>query len=188
MNLRFRAQRHGFAAATVLCAAALTFTQGAAFSAAQASTAEAGNGESRSAAQFPFQVISLVNVQSGRCLDIPNSNTNNGTPMEIYDCNGGSNQQWQPQSNGQPTSLISRASNYAKCLDVNGGSVAPGTRVVISDCNNTESQEWQLQSDGTIQTVVPPGLCLDLAGSTANGGGVRLWYCDGRSTQQWKTR
>jgi ricin-type beta-trefoil lectin protein len=29
-----------------------------------------------------------------RCLDDPEFTTTNGTQLEIWDCNGGSNQQW----------------------------------------------------------------------------------------------
>ncbi len=35
----------------------------------------------------------LVNPVSGRCLDDPGFNTTSGTQLEIWDCNGGSNQQ-----------------------------------------------------------------------------------------------
>lgn len=31
---------------------------------------------------------------SGKCLDDPNSNTANGTYLQIWTCNGQSNQQW----------------------------------------------------------------------------------------------
>ena len=30
---------------------------------------------------------SLLNPQSGRCLDVPSGNTANGTPLQLYDCN-----------------------------------------------------------------------------------------------------
>ena len=36
----------------------------------------------------------LVNPQSGRCLDIPALNTANGTQLDIWDCDNGSNQKW----------------------------------------------------------------------------------------------
>lgn len=36
----------------------------------------------------------LVNPVSGRCLDVPGGDTTEGTQVEIWDCNGGSNQQW----------------------------------------------------------------------------------------------
>ncbi|MFD0636683.1 ricin-type beta-trefoil lectin domain protein [Catenulispora yoronensis] len=36
----------------------------------------------------------LVNPDSGRCLDDPGFSATNGTQVEIWDCNGGVNQQW----------------------------------------------------------------------------------------------
>ena len=36
----------------------------------------------------------LVNPQSGRCLDDPNSTTSNGTQLQIYDCNTTNAQTW----------------------------------------------------------------------------------------------
>jgi Ricin-type beta-trefoil lectin domain/Glycosyl hydrolases family 16 len=38
---------------------------------------------------------SLYNPQSNKCLDDPNSSTTPGTQLQIWDCNGGANQQWQ---------------------------------------------------------------------------------------------
>ncbi len=35
-----------------------------------------------------------MNPASGKCLDDPNSNTANGTQLELWACNGGANQQW----------------------------------------------------------------------------------------------
>ncbi len=37
---------------------------------------------------------SLVNPQSGLCLDDPGFSTTQGTQLEIWTCNGGSNQRW----------------------------------------------------------------------------------------------
>ncbi|MFC4033424.1 lectin [Streptomyces polygonati] len=36
----------------------------------------------------------LVNPQSGRCLDIPNSSTTDGTQLQIFDCNSTNAQRW----------------------------------------------------------------------------------------------
>ncbi|WP_406091493.1 ricin-type beta-trefoil lectin domain protein [Streptomyces sp. NBC_01013] len=36
----------------------------------------------------------LVNKASGRCLDVPGSATADGTPLGLWDCHGGANQQW----------------------------------------------------------------------------------------------
>jgi hypothetical protein len=36
-----------------------------------------------------------VNPPSGRCLDVPNSVTTNGTQLQLWDCNGTGAQNWQ---------------------------------------------------------------------------------------------
>jgi hypothetical protein len=36
----------------------------------------------------------LVSAQSGKCLDDPGFTTTNGTQLEIWDCNNGTNQHW----------------------------------------------------------------------------------------------
>ncbi|WP_326626556.1 ricin-type beta-trefoil lectin domain protein [Streptomyces sp. NBC_01761] len=36
----------------------------------------------------------LVNKASGRCLDVPGSDSTSGTALDLWDCHGGANQQW----------------------------------------------------------------------------------------------
>ena len=36
----------------------------------------------------------LVNPQSGRCLDATGPSSANGTRLQIWDCSGAANQQW----------------------------------------------------------------------------------------------
>jgi alpha-L-fucosidase len=36
----------------------------------------------------------IVGVQSGRCIDINGSSTANGARAQLWDCHGGTNQQW----------------------------------------------------------------------------------------------
>ena len=36
----------------------------------------------------------IVGGQSGRCLDVPNSSTTNGTQVQLWDCSGQANQLW----------------------------------------------------------------------------------------------
>jgi hypothetical protein len=45
----------------------------------------------------PRRVLALLAgfaLASGKCLDDPGSNTANGTQLDLWDCDGGSNQQW----------------------------------------------------------------------------------------------
>ena len=116
---------------------------------------------------------------SNRCLDVPNASTANGTLLDIWDCNGGANQQWAYLSNGELQVYGS------KCLDVPNHATAAGTRVEIWDCNGGANQQWNLNSDGTV-TGRESGLCLDVTGAgTANGTAVEIWTCNGAANQKW---
>ncbi len=121
----------------------------------------------------------LRGVGSNRCLDVPGASTANGAQTEIWDCNGGSNQQWTP------TAAKELRVYGNKCLDAYGRGTSPGTEVDVWDCNGGSNQQWNLNSDGTV-TSVQSGLCLDVSGaSTANGALAELWTCNGGSNQKW---
>jgi alpha-galactosidase len=119
-------------------------------------------------------------VGAGKCLDVPNLSQTNGTQLQIWTCNNGSNQLWTTTPSRQLTVY-----GGAKCLDAFNNQTAPGTKVEIWDCNGGANQQWQLNANGTI-TGAQSGLCLDVTGaSTANGALVELWTCNGQSNQQW---
>ncbi|MGC9670763.1 ricin-type beta-trefoil lectin domain protein [Planosporangium sp. 12N6] len=121
----------------------------------------------------------LVSAASGRCLDVPNQVQTNGTQVEIWDCNGGANQQWAQVSNGALQVY------GTKCLDVLNQATAPGSPVALWDCNAGANQQWRVNADGTI-VGVQSGLCLDVTGNaTANGTLVELWTCNGGANQRW---
>jgi len=116
-------------------------------------------------------------VASNRCLDVNGGSQTDGTNVIIWDCHGGTNQQWTVASNKQ----ISVFGN--KCLDAPGTSA--GARIRIMTCGSGTNQQWNVNPDGTI-TGVQSGLCLDVTGAaTANGSAVELWTCTGGSNQQW---
>ncbi|QFY07808.1 carbohydrate-binding protein [Nonomuraea phyllanthi] len=118
-------------------------------------------------------------VGSGRCLDVNGASQANGAQVQIWDCNGQSNQQWTSTSAGELRVY------GTKCLDVNGAGTADGTSVIIWDCNGQNNQKWRLNSDGTI-TAVGANKCLDVTGAgTANGTKVVIWTCAGGTNQQW---
>ncbi|MEV6608819.1 ricin-type beta-trefoil lectin domain protein [Kutzneria sp. NPDC051319] len=80
---------------------------------------------------------SLVN--SGQCMDVTGLGTANGTLVELWDCNGGGNQQWTQAADGSLRSVQS-----GKCLDDPGFSTTDGTQLEIWDCNGGANQRWQL--------------------------------------------
>ncbi|AGL16775.1 alpha-galactosidase [Actinoplanes sp. N902-109] len=118
----------------------------------------------------------LVSASSGRCLDVPNSNTANGTQPVIWDCSGAANQQW--------TVSGSAVQALGKCLDAPLGATA-GAKVQLWDCNGGTNQQWTFGSDGTVRGTAS-GLCLDVDhNQTANGTLTLLWTCSAAANQRW---
>jgi alpha-galactosidase len=118
----------------------------------------------------------LVSAASGRCLDLPQSNTTNGTQLVIWDCNGGANQRWTVS--GQTLQVL------GKCLDA-PLNATPGVKAQIWDCNGGTNQQWVFNGNGTVSGV-QSGLCLDVNNNaTANGTTVILWTCTAAANQRW---
>lgn len=63
--------------------------------------------------------VRIVGTQSGRCVDVPNGTTANGTQVQLWDCSGGTNQ------------LRTRTAN--------------GTRLILWSCNGQANQRWTLR-------------------------------------------
>jgi glucosylceramidase len=113
----------------------------------------------------------------GLCLDVRSASSADGTPVQVYTCNGTSAQQWTVESNGTLQSL-------GKCLDVAGAGTVNGTLVQLYTCNGTSAQTWQAQSNGEL--VNPnSGKCLDDTGFGGAGTQVQIWACGGGTNQVW---
>ncbi|WP_433453161.1 endo-1,4-beta-xylanase [Streptomyces sp. CA-142005] len=119
----------------------------------------------------------IKGVGSGRCLDVPNASTTDGTQLQLWDCHSGTNQQWTYTDAGE----LRVYGN--KCLDAAG--TGNGSKVQIYSCWGGDNQKWRLNSDGTI-VGVQSGLCLDAVGAgTANGTLIQLYSCSNGSNQRW---
>ncbi|MER7927354.1 ricin-type beta-trefoil lectin domain protein [Streptomyces sp. NPDC096057] len=114
---------------------------------------------------------------AGKCLDVDNGNTVNGTAADIAACNGSTGQQWSALSDGTLRAL-------GKCLDATGRGTANGTKIEIWDCNGGGNQQWQAYNGGYRNPA--SGRCLDDPGSsTTDGTQLVLWDCNGGANQQW---
>ncbi|MFD8814969.1 ricin-type beta-trefoil lectin domain protein [Streptomyces sp. NPDC059627] len=115
---------------------------------------------------------------AGKCVDVAGANTANGTPVDLYDCNGTAAQQWTVGSDGTIRAL-------GKCLDVTSGGTADGTAVQLYDCNGSAAQKWAVSSANDI--VNPQAnKCLDVTGNnSANGTRLQIWTCSGGANQKW---
>lgn len=121
----------------------------------------------------------LTGSQSGRCLDISAASQANGAITQLWDCNGGANQLFAPN-----TAAELRVYGN-KCLQARNQGTSAGTAVEIWDCTGAANQKWMLSSDGAI-VGVQSRLCLDVnAQATANGSRVQLWTCNGGANQKW---
>ncbi len=124
----------------------------------------------------------LAGKQSGRCLDINNSATTNGTQAQLWDCNAQANQRWTYTSTKQLTIYGN------KCLDAYNNGTTNGTAVTIWDCNGQTNQKWNVNADGTI-TGVQSGRCVDAANAAVtNGTKIILWSCGTADNQKWSRR
>ncbi|MCQ4202431.1 endo-1,4-beta-xylanase [Streptomyces sp. NPDC058783] len=125
----------------------------------------------------PAEGGQIKGVGSGRCLDVPNASTADGTQLQLWDCHSGSNQQWAATDAGELRVYGD------KCLDAAG--TGNGSKVQIYSCWGGDNQKWRLNSDGSI-VGVQSGLCLDAVGNgTANGTQIQLYTCSNGSNQRW---
>jgi alpha-galactosidase len=97
------------------------------------------------------QLFRLRSESAGRCLDLPQSSTANGTQMVIWDCHTATNQQFS--ESGQtlrvlgkcldiPTNAGSGPRVPTLCLDVNEAATANGTAVIVWSCHSAANQRW----------------------------------------------
>lgn len=131
------------------------------------------------------QAAMLVSASSGRCLDVYGNQNAPGTKLEIWDCNGGSNQRWAASSAGEL-----RVYDGTRCLGAAGGSLAWGTRAELQPCDGSAAQKWTLNADGTVTTPSQPGICLDVTGGNlpsgnVNGVQLEVYGCNGGANQRW---
>ncbi|MBD9735459.1 endo-1,4-beta-xylanase [Streptomyces sp. H28] len=137
----------------------------------------AGGGGNPDPDPEPGDGTAIKGVASGRCLDVPNASTADGTQVQLYDCNNRTNQQWTLTGSGELRVYGD------KCLDAAG--TGNGAKVQIYSCWGGDNQKWRLNSDGSI-VGVQSGKCLDAVGAgTANGTQIQIYSCSNGSNQRW---
>ncbi|MFD5067925.1 ricin-type beta-trefoil lectin domain protein [Streptomyces sp. NPDC087866] len=122
----------------------------------------------------------LTNTGTGKCLDVTDGSTADGTPAQMWTCYPGSqNQSWTLNSDGSLTAK-------GKCLDLAANGTANGTAVHLWTCYGTvASQKWRLTSAGDLVNTAA-NKCLDIKdNSTADGARLQIWDCAGTGNQKW---
>ncbi|MFE2009065.1 ThuA domain-containing protein [Streptomyces sp. NPDC059491] len=128
--------------------------------------------------QQPGPRTGEVKGVNGKCLDVDNAQTADGTKIQLWTCNGTGAQRWTVSADSTVKAL-------GKCLDVSGGGSADGTKVQLWTCNGTGAQKWEPQANGTVRNP-QSGKCLDASGGVWNDGtAVHLWTCHTGPNQKW---
>ncbi|KAH6871960.1 ricin B lectin domain-containing protein [Coprinopsis sp. MPI-PUGE-AT-0042] len=119
-----------------------------------------------------------------KCLDVRGAVFANGTPVQIYDCNGTNAQSWI-WDNLFRTHIRLAGTNF--CLDA--GASADGTQMKIWECyDNLAQQDWafdgnRIRLSGIRNT--PLNNCLDLTdGRLENSNVIQVWQCSENNPNQ----
>ncbi|NED11880.1 RICIN domain-containing protein [Streptomyces sp. SID9124] len=122
----------------------------------------------------------LTNTGNGKCLDLTDGSTADGTPAQMWTCYPGSqNQSWTLNGDGSLTVK-------GKCLDLAANGTANGTAVHLWTCYGTvATQKWRLTSAGDLVNTAA-NKCLDIKdNSNADGARLQIWDCAGTGNQKW---
>ncbi|MEV8590744.1 RICIN domain-containing protein [Streptomyces sp. NPDC051180] len=134
----------------------------------------------------------LVNVATGRLLDVTGASTADGAPVGVHPPTTGPNQSWTFPSTAPDVwkPLVLRHSGA--CLDVSGAGLGDGAAVVPYGCNGGTNQQWSLRpaSDGYVSVVARhSGKCLDVSNlSTADSAEIFQFSCNAGRNQEWAVR
>ncbi|WP_345015070.1 non-reducing end alpha-L-arabinofuranosidase family hydrolase [Streptomyces shaanxiensis] len=133
-------------------------------------------------------VYTLSNAATGRVLDEPAGHNGNGTPLQVWDASGASNQQWRASRNSDGSYTLTNVAS-GRVLDEPANQMANGTRMTVWDANGGSHQHWRARqnSDGSYTlTNVASGRALEIPGGrTANGTPVQIWDSNGGANQHW---
>jgi hypothetical protein len=116
---------------------------------------------------------------AGRCMDVQHGFTAQGTPLWLYDCNGGPSQTWTAAPDG---SLQVFGGN---CLDWLGAAV-DGAALISVRCSGSPTQQWRAGPGGRIVNQLSR-LCVDVTGGNpAIRTPLQLSTCNGSQEQSWR--
>ncbi|MFI5616579.1 RICIN domain-containing protein [Streptomyces sp. NPDC051567] len=137
------------------------------------------------------QAVRITNDFAGRpttqCLDVDANGGGNGTKVQIWQCNGSTQQRWYVWNDGR----IESFRFPGKCLDAdtNGGG-ANGTKVQVWQCNGSTQQRWSHPAGDralyNLRFYNNGNTVLDRdANVKGNGAKVQLWQKNYQSQQWW---
>ena len=168
-------------------------------SAADSTAIQLYSGNSSKAQQFIFTRQSdgsyeIVNVNSGKALDVRNGVAENNAIAQQYSRNNSQAQRWFIRDSGAGYYLQSALGNWV--LDLSGGNTANGAAIRLYTPNGTASQLFVVSSSDVniatgvsmiITSVANKKLVTDVtSASTANGARVQLYSSNNTNAQKYR--
>ena len=157
------------------------------------------SGNNSKAQQFTFIRQSdgsyeIVNVNSGKALDVRNAVAENNAIVQQYSRNNSQAQRWFIRDSGAGYYLQSALGNWV--LDLSGGNTADGAAIRLYAPNGTASQLFVVSSSDVsittgvsmiITSVTNKKLVTDVtSASTANGARVQLYSSNNTNAQKYR--
>jgi len=137
----------------------------------------------------PTTWYSVINKNSGKCLDARAAGTVNGTAIQQYTCNGTNAQQYQFVETSGGYLRINNRGNSAEALDVTNVSTADNAPIQTWTYSGGTNQQWQAvaESGGYYHFVNRnSGKCLDTPGaSTSDSVQLVQYTCNGTAAQSF---
>lgn len=138
-------------------------------------------------AQEPASGTYYIRSALGRYLDVQWGNANAGTPMHLWDFNGGVAQKWYVTK--QTGGYFTIKSDLGRCLDVPQGRGDMGLLPQLWDCNGGMAQVWffsRMPDDGSWIITAGAGTVLDVQNANpAAGTPVWMYPYNGSVAQRW---
>lgn len=157
------------------------------------------SGNNSKAQQFTFIRQSdgsyeIVNVNSGKALDVRNAVAENNAIVQQYSRNNSQAQRWFIRDSGAGYYLQSALGNWV--LDLSGGNTADGAAIRLYAPNGTASQLFVVSSSDVsittgvsmiITSVTNKKLVTDVtSASTTNGARVQLYSSNNTNAQKYR--
>lgn len=147
------------------------------------------DGPAGEAASTP-SAYTIVNRNSGKCLEVAGGSTADGANIQQWTCNGGSNQRWRLEDQADDTSRLVNVGT-GKVADVTNCASADGTDIRQWSWLNNTCQRFRLvltAAGGWVRlTNQATGKVADVANcGTGDGADVRLWSWLNNNCQQWQ--
>jgi hypothetical protein len=130
----------------------------------------------------------ITNANSGNLLDAYENGTANGTLIDQWAANGGTNQQWTLARNSDGYYTITGVQS-GKVLDVNEQTAWPDTQIQLWTANGGANQQWLVRptvnGEYAIESRSSGDVMDDYESNKANGAPVVQWPNNGGANQQW---